>query len=355
MHFASPWMFLLLLLIPAAWWWSQRGRRSGAIRFSTTSGAAKAGRSLRQRLSFLPATLRVAALVLLTVALARPQKGMERVRDINKGIAVEMIVDRSGSMGAEMTFRGQRMNRLEVVKKVFEEFVMGNEDELEGRPNDLIGMVTFARYADTVCPLTLAHGALPRFLESVKLVEGDRNPEQGTAVGDGLALAAARLKTAEEALRKQAPDREDSYEIKSKIAILLTDGDDNASKRKPVEAAKLAAEWGIKVYTIAVGGDEAVQAQQNIFGAFLTRGMRPQIDTKVLEQIAEETGGKFYMAKDAEAIDRIYQEIDELERSEIESIRFVDYKELFLPFALAAIILLAAEQSLISTAFRKIP
>ncbi len=348
-------MFLLLPLIAAMAWWSRRGRRTGAIRFSTTAGAARAGRSLRQRLSFAPMALRIAALVLLTVALARPQKGMERVRDINKGIAIEMIVDRSGSMGAEMTFRGQRMNRLEVVKKVFEEFVMGNEEALEGRPNDLIGMVTFARYADTVCPLTLAHGALPRFLESVKLVEGDRNPEQGTAVGDGLALAAARLKTAEETLKKQAPDREDNYEIKSKIAILLTDGDDNASKRKPLEAAKLAAEWGIKVYTIAVGNDEAVQAQQNIFGAFLTRGMRPQIDTKVLEAIAKETGGKFYMARDAEAIDEIYREINELERSEIESIRFVDYKELFLPFALAAIVLLALEQALINTVFRKIP
>ncbi len=306
-------------------------------------------------MAFLPLSLRASALILLTVALARPQKGMERVRDINKGIAIEMIVDRSGSMGAEMTFRGQRMNRLEVVKKVFEEFVMGNADELEGRPNDLIGMISFARYADTVCPLTLAHGALPRFLESVKLVEGDRNPEQGTALGDGLALAAARLKTAEEALKRQAPDREDNYEIKSKIAILLTDGDDNASKRRPIEAAKLAADWGIKVYTIAVGSDEAVQAQQNIFGAFLTRGMRPQIDTEVLEQIAQETGGRFFLAKDAEAIDRIYREIDELERSEIESIRFVDYKELFLPFALAAILLLTIEQALMNTVFRKIP
>jgi Ca-activated chloride channel family protein len=355
MQFASPWMFLLLLAIPVVVWWSGRGRRSGAILFSTTAGAAQAGRSLRQRMAFLPLALRASALILLTVALARPQKGMERVRDINKGIAIEMIVDRSGSMGAEMTFRGQRMNRLEVVKKVFEEFVMGNADELEGRPNDLIGMISFARYADTVCPLTLAHGALPRFLESVKLVEGDRNPEQGTALGDGLALAAARLKTAEEALKRQAPDREDNYEIKSKIAILLTDGDDNASKRKPIEAAKLAADWGIKVYTIAVGSDEAVQAQQNIFGAFLTRGMRPQIDTEVLEQIAQETGGRFFLAKDAEAIDRIYREIDELERSEIESIRFVDYKELFLPFALAAILLLTIEQALMNTVFRKIP
>ncbi len=348
-------MFLLLPLIPAAVWWARRGRRSGAIRFSSTSAAARAGKSLRQRLLFLPTALRVFALVLLVVALARPQEGMERVRDINKGIAIEMIVDRSGSMGAEMNFRGQRMNRLDVVKKVFEEFVTGNDDDLKGRPNDLIGMISFARYADTVCPLTLAHGALPRFLESVKLVEGDRNPEQGTAVGDGLALAAARLKTAEETLKQQAPDREDNYEIKSKIAILLTDGDDNASKRTPIEAAKLAAEWGIKVYTIAVGDDEAVQARQSVFGAFLTRGMQRPIDTSVLKKIAEETGGRFYLARDAEAIDQIYKEIDELERSEIESIRFVDYKELFLPFALGALALLALEFGLNNTVFRKIP
>lgn len=355
MQFESPWMFALLLAIPPALWWRLRKRRSGAIRFSSTASAARAARSWKQRLSFLPTALRVLALLLLVAALARPQKGMERVRDINQGIAIEMVVDRSGSMGAEMEFRGQRMNRLDVVKRVFEDFVMGDGKELKGRPNDLIGMISFARYADTVCPLTLAHGTMPRFLEAVKLVEGDRNPEQGTAVGDGLALAAARLKTAEETLKQQAPDREDNYEIKSKVVILLTDGDDNSSKRKPMEAAKLAAEWNIKVHTIAVGGDETVQAQNNVFGAFLTRGGRPTIDTKILEQIAEETGGKFFLARDAEALDTIYREIDALERSEIESIRFVDYKELFLPFALAALLLLSLESILGNTVFRKIP
>ena len=119
-------MFALLLALPLTLWWRMRGRRSGAIRFSSTASAARAGRSWKQRLSFLPITLRVGALILLVFALARPQKGMERVRDINQGIAIEMVVDRSGSMGAEMEFRGQRMNRLDVVKRVFEDFVMGD-------------------------------------------------------------------------------------------------------------------------------------------------------------------------------------------------------------------------------------
>ncbi len=183
MHFESPYAFLLLLLMPAVL--LLRYRKSGSIRFPSVGNAVKTGRSLRQKLTFVPALARMAALVLLTIALARPQIGLERIKDINKGIAIEMVVDRSGSMGAEMEYRGERMNRLEVVKRVFRDFVMGDGSDLGGRPNDLIGMIAFARYADTVCPLTLAHGALEPFLDSVKLVK--RKSEDGTSIGDALA------------------------------------------------------------------------------------------------------------------------------------------------------------------------
>ena len=357
MSFNSPLAFLLLLLIPLLFWLRGkthgRGRRA-SIRFSSVRNASRAGRSWRQRLLFLPLLLRVMAIVLLVVALARPQKGLEQVRELNKGIAIEMVVDRSSSMGAEMSFDGQRLNRLEIVKRVFEQFVLGNSGDLDGRPNDLVGMVSFARYAETICPLTLAHGALPRFLETVHLAH-PRSGEDGTAIGDAIALAAARLEKAEEAMARQAPDRGDKYEIKSKVMILLTDGRQTAGKRDPVEAAQLANDWGIKIYAIAVGDEEAVVSQNTLFGQFLRGGGGQGADTRTLKAIADGTGGKFYEARDARALGEIYREIDELERSEIESLRFMDYKELFLPFAIAAFLVLALETALNCTLFRKIP
>ena len=220
MRFDSPWLFLLLALVPLiVWLRSRRAARRGTVRFSSTENAALAGRSWRQRLAGLPFWLRIVALVLLIIALARPQMGRERIRDVSKGIAIEMVVDRSSSMGAEVSFRGRQLTRLDAVKTVFEEFVTGGPGGLEGRPNDLVGMVAFARYADTICPLTLAHGALSHFLESVKLVT--RRSEDGTAIGDAIALAAARLETAEKTLAEQAGAREgyDDYTIKSKIKI----------------------------------------------------------------------------------------------------------------------------------------
>ncbi len=356
MTFGFPLAFLLLLVIPLLLWargLGGGGRRRASIRFSWTRNASRAGRSWRQRLSFLPLVLRLVALALLVTALARPQKGMEQVRDVNEGIAIEMVVDRSSSMGAEMIFDRERMNRLEVVKKVFEQFVLGNDGKLGGRPNDLIGMISFARYAETTCPLTLAHGALPRFLETVKLAQN--RAEDGTSIGDAIALASARLEKADEAMAKQAPAREDKYEVKSKVMILLTDGRQTAGKRAPREAAALAREWGIKIYTIAVGSEEAVVGQDTPFGQFFRRAGGEGADTRTLQGIADETGGKFYEAHNAEALEGIYREIDELERSVIESLRFMDYKELFLPFAAAAFVLLGMEVVLGCTLFRKIP
>jgi Ca-activated chloride channel family protein len=353
--FESAPAFLLLLLVPLVFWWRNRNRRAGGtIRFSWTRTAADAGRSLRQRWSFIPTLLRTLAVVLLIVAIARPQMGMEQARVVNEGIAIEMAVDRSSSMGAEMVYEGQRMNRLEVVKRVFEAFVLGDGKSLAGRSNDLVGMVVFARYPETWCPLTLGHGALPRFLETVHLAR-PQTREDGTAIGDAIALAAARLKTAEEVMKQQAPERAAKFDIRSKIMILLTDGNQTAGERHPVEAAKLAREWGIKIYTIAIGGDETVRGQDTIFGRFFQLGGDATVDTSTLQAVAKETGGRFFEARDAKALAAIYRDIDQLERSEIESIRYVDYKELFLPFALVAFFLLGAEIALNCTVFRKIP
>jgi Ca-activated chloride channel family protein len=351
MHFESPWAFLLLLVVPFLIWFRHFRIKGGSIRFSTVGNAARAGKSLRQKLSWMPAFIRILALVLLIVALARPQTGREQIREISKGVAIEMVVDRSSSMGAELEYDGKQMTRLEVVKKVFKEFVIGRDENLPGRPNDLIGMITFARYPDTVCPLTLAHGALPAFLKNVEIVQ--IREEDGTAIGDALSLAAARLKTAEESLKKQR-ETSDSYEIKSKVIVLLSDGENNRGKRSPLQAAEIAANWGIKIYTIAIGGGEAVTSVRTPFGVYKIPS-RQRVDTRTLEAIAEKTGGFFRKAEDAESLRAIYAEIDEMEKSEVESIRFVDYKESFLVFALAGLLLIVCEIILNSTLFRKIP
>ena len=351
MRFETPWAFLVLLAIPAILYVQRRLGRRATLTFSTTAHASRSGRSLRQGLVTLPAALRVAALVLLAVALARPQRGVEEVRNVSKGIAIAMVVDRSTSMGAEMEYAGERLNRLEVVKKVFQEFVKGNRKGLPGRPNDLVGMIAFARYADTICPLTLAHGALERFLETVHLVQ--RRSEDGTAIGDAIALAAARLKTAEQTLSRQTKGDRD-YQIKSKVIILLTDGQNNAGKRRPLDAAKLAKEWGIKIYCIGVGGGEAVQTIQTPFGAYKFAA-GSQLDARTLGSIAEATGGLFRSADDADSLRAVYKEIDELEKSEIESISFRDYRELFAPLAVAALAVVVLDVFLSSTVFRRVP
>ncbi len=353
MRFESPWVFLLLAAVPLVFYLRRRlsGRGSG-LRFSSTTHARSAGRSMRQRFAWLPDLLRVLALAGLIAAMARPQEGKEKVRDVGKGIAIEMVVDRSGSMGAQMEFGGERLTRLDVVKRVFEEFVTGKGGALKGRPNDLIGMVTFARYADTTCPLTLAHGAVSEFLKNVSLVK-QRN-EDGTAIGDAMALAAARLKTAEETLARQTEQTGKEFEIKSKVIILLTDGQNNAGRRAPREAAELAKQWGIKVYAIGVGGDEGLVRQQGIFGEFLMR-MGEGVDKEMLGAVAKATGGKFFMAEDGDSLRSIYQEIDQMERSEIESVRYLDYRELFLPLACLVMGLLFLETVLSCMLFRKAP
>jgi len=352
MHFESPWSFLLLLIIPILIWLSHVRVLPGTIRFPTVKNAAGAGKSLRQRFIWFPVFLRVLALICLTIALARPQMGVEHIREITQGIAIEMVVDRSGSMGAEMEYKGEKMNRLEVVKRVFQEFVIGSGRNLTGRPDDLIGIVSFARYPDTTCPLTLSHGVLKPFMDSIKVVTN--RSEDGTAIGDALALAAARLKTADEETDFQKKMGIEPYKIKSKIIILLSDGENNAGRRDPIQAAEMASKWGIKIYAIAIGGGNSVASIQTPFGVYQVP-MRQSVDVDTLDAIAKKTGGFFRMAEDEESLREIYTEIDTMEKAEIESVTFVNYKEAFLPWAFSALIFTGFEILLTATIFRKIP
>jgi Ca-activated chloride channel family protein len=352
MHFASPFALVLLLLLPVLYGWSHYRRRGTALRFSSAQLAAGAGVSLRQRCRPLLAALRFAALALFIVALARPQAGQERIRDLSKGIAIEVVIDRSGSMAEEMDYSGQTLNRLDVVKRVFEEFVHGNGDSLSGRPADLIGLITFAGYADTIAPLTLGHDALSRLVQEVQLVQLES--EDGTAIGDALALAAARLKTAEEAQQRVNASLRDDYEIKSKIIILLTDGQNNRGQMAPEDAVAMAREWGITIYAIGIGNDPNQAAVRTAFGT-LALPTRRALDESMLSMLAEETGGLYRRADSADALRAIYEEIGELEKSEVESYRYLDYRENFTPFALAGLGLLLAEILLQSTWLRRHP
>jgi Ca-activated chloride channel homolog len=348
MQFASPWMFLLLALIPPLVYLRLRQRRA-AVRFSSTQEFYRTGASLRQQLLAVPAIFRIVALLLLVIALARPQFGVEHVVDVSEGIAIEMVVDRSTSMGEQMSYQGETLTRLDVVKRVFRDFVMGDKKELAGRPNDLIGMVSFARYADTVCPLTLSHDTLTDFLDTVDLAR-DRS-EDGTAIGDGVALAAARLHTAEETLARQSGG-ERRYNIRSKVIILLTDGRNNAGTHSVEEAAALAAEWGIKIYAVGVGG-RGLSTFETIFGNFNLSG--PAVDQRSLGLLAKKTGGAFRMAEDAESLRAVYGEIDQLEKSKFDVVRYVDYSERFMPYALGALMLVGLEVVLGGTLLRTAP
>lgn len=346
MRFETTWALALLgvvAMLPPLRAWAARARIG--VGFPSVAVPSGIRQSLRHRLEWLPAALKLLALALLVVALARPREGLEQVVDVSRGIAIEIVVDRSGSMVAPIGDRGP--TRLDAVKQVVARFVHGDEAGLDGRPNDLVGLVTFARYPETVLPLTLSHRTLDRFLSGVEVVT--ERSEDGTAIGDALALAAARLRVAEEALGSR-----DDYEIKSKVIILLTDGSHNAGARTPAQAGELAAGWGIKVYAIGIGVGAPEQTVRTPLGTFRLPAGQP-VDAAALQALAERTGGLFRMADDAESLAAIYREIDRLETSEVESVRYVDFRERFAPWALGALGAAAAAAALTATVFRRTP
>jgi Ca-activated chloride channel family protein len=262
-----------------------------------------------------------------------------------------MVLDRSGSMGAEMRYGGERLTRLEAVKRVFREFLIGDDRALPGRSGDLVGMISFARSALTVCPLTLAHDALSKLLQTVQLPQ--QRSEDGTAMGDAIGLAVARLMTVEETLSKQTGEQP-RYAIKSKIIVLLTDGRNNVGVLSPLDAAKLARDSGVKIYAVGVGEEEGLASHGGLLGGFFMQ-LGEGVDRATLEQVAEISGGRYFAANDAAALKSVYAEIDKMERSEIQSLRWFSYKELYPSFVLAALGLLAVEVLLRTTLLRTVP
>jgi len=336
-----------------------RKKRHPAVKFSSLGGVKGYGISWRQRLRPLLVTLRLVCIACLILALARPRKGTMMSQISTEGVAIQMVVDRSGSMQAEMSYSGRMLNRLEVVKSVFADFVKGNDKEFRGRGSDMIGLVTFARYPDTVCPLVQNHDVLAQFLKKTSIVR--LQSEDGTAIGDALALAAARLYKAEDELKRRnaaatggTGDKEPEFVIKSKVIVLLTDGINNIGKYQPLEAAALAKKWGIKIYAIGVGGGQSFVTMQTPLGTYKMPAGQ-ELDERLLKAIANDTGGFYARAEDADALRDICKRIDELEKTKVTSVQYTQYAERFSIWAWVAFGTLMAEILASCTILRKIP
>ena len=339
--FHSPWYFLLLLLLPLIAWRLFSKQRKSSIRFTSLSIAKRLSPTLRQRLLWLPKLLTLLALLFLILGLARPREGQDRTVVNSEGIAIEMVVDRSSSMRAlDFKIEGEHVDRLTAIKNVAGKFVAGDtagDEDLKGRFSDLVGLITFAGFADGVTPPTLDHGFVVTNLNKTEIAA--TRSEDGTAIGDAIALAVEKL---------NALDERQEEKVKSKVVILLTDGENTAGELEPIAAAEIAQTMGIKIYTIGVGTKgQAPVPVRDILGRQTIRMYQVNIDEETLEKVAQTTGGKYFRATDTDSLMGIYQEIDQLEKTKVESKNFTDYRELavqpyrFGSFSIAPLLLIA--------------
>ncbi|QDU89712.1 von Willebrand factor type A domain protein [Pirellulimonas nuda] len=360
--FSSPWMFTLLLLLPLVAWRLWSGARQTAAPFSSTEHLQALRPTWRQRLAWLPAALTLAAVAVTIVALARPREGREQTVVDADGIAIEMVVDRSGSMRAlDFQLDGSPVDRLTAIKSVAGRFIEGDDDpaddaSLPGRVGDLVGLVTFAGYADAAAPPTLDHAFVTAQLNQQEIAT--QRGEDGTAIGDAISLAVEKLTSLDDRQQEK---------VKSKVLVLLTDGENNAGEVDPTQAAELAKKLGVKIYTIGVGtrGRAPVPVANPFTGREQIEWAEVNLDEGALRAIASATEGKYFRATDTESLTEVYREIDLLEKTKIEEQHFVDYRELAIqptpwgaltlpPLALVALGLLWARVILASTLFREL-
>lgn len=326
LRFAYPIFFVLLPLIPFMIWWQQRKKRneSPVLRLTTLSGLATVKPSAKVRYRKVMFILRLIAIAMLSVAMARPQTSNVSEHIDSEGIDIVLDMDVSGSMLAE----DFRPNRIEAAKQAALKFV-------DGRPTDRIGLVIFAGESFTMCPITIDHNVLKEQISNVRsgmLVDG-------TSIGMGLATAVDRLRYAKG---------------KSKVVILLTDGVNNTGLIDPNTALEIAKAYKIRVYTVGIGTQG--QALMPVPTPSGTQKMlvKVEIDEPLLRKIAGETGGKYYRATDNRALADIYNNIDKLEKTKVEISSFKHYHELFFPFAMIAIGCIALEMILRYTVFKSI-
>lgn len=330
MEFAEPYWLWLLALLPllAVWEWHRFHRRSQGLRFSDVEPARAAPQTLWTRLQWLPAALRLLALILGVLALARPQEVNTTRTQSAEGIDIMLVLDLSTSMRAE----DFQPNRFEAARDVASEFI-------EGRQSDRIGLTVFAGQAYTQAPLTLDYNFLQQMLAEVEI----GLIEDGTAIGTGLAMAVNRLTETEKA------------EETSKVAILLTDGQNNRGEIDPLTAAEVAEAMGVRVYTIGVGTrGEAPYTLDHPFGQ-RRRMMSAEIDEEVLQSVAQSTGGRYFRATSKEGLRTIYEEIDQLEKTEIEEQVYTDRTERYAFFLWPAFLLVLLDVTLSTTRLRRFP
>ncbi len=323
MSVARPLVLLLLLAIPL-WWWYRRRRRV-SVPFSDVRMAGEVGKP--PWWTALPPILRSLGLAALIIAAAGPQVGGSTVEEKREGIAIVIAVDISSSMLAE-DFAPS--NRLEVAKQEAIGFI-------RGRKADRIGLVAFAGEALTQVPVTLDYPVVEQAVASLRI----GSLEDGTAIGSGLATAVNRL--------RRAPG-------KSKVVLLLTDGENNRGRIDPRTAAASAAAYGIKVYTIGVGTEgEAPFPTGRGIGGFRYEVLPVKIAEALLREIANKTGGKYFRARDSEGLGRIFHQIDALERTPVTVTRYARYDEKVRPFIIAGVVVLLLELALSSTVAVRVP
>ena len=322
-QFVRPWLLLLLLALPF-WWWLRRRRRE-PIPFGDVSLAT--GLPSAQWRSRVPPVLRGLALAAWIVASAGPEAGGSKVEQKREGIAIVIAIDISSSMLAE-DFAPS--NRLEVAKRQAIGFVRGREA-------DRIGLVAFAGEALTQVPITLDYDVVQQAIEGLRI----GTLEDGTAIGSGLATAVNRLRRAEG---------------KTKVVLLLTDGENNRGRIDPRTAAATASAFGVRVYTIGVGTEgEAPIPTGRGMGGFRYEVLPVKIDEVLLNEIAAKTGGRYFRATDANALSRVFHQIDELERTPVTITRYARHDELTRPFMVAGLLALLLELALSATVLRRIP
>lgn len=337
--FANPWLLLLLLLVPVLAW--LKGHRGGvpAVIFSSTAPLRALGKSAESKAGNFLTGLIFLALALLIAALARPQLGSTISHVEASGIDIMIAIDVSGSMLIEdYVVGGERTNRLDTIKEVTRKFI-------EGRPNDRIGIIAFGGRPYLVSPLTLDHDWLFQNMERVKI----GLVEDSTAIGSALASACNRLKD------KQS---------KSKVIILLTDGDNNAGKISPETAAEAAKTLGIRLYAIGAGTngtapmpvlDQSGQPALDMFGHKIYQNVLVHFNEEGLKKVAEIAGGRFFRAADTKSLEAIYAEIDRMEKSTVELTKYQQYRDLFPWFLGAGLAVLAGQVVLGQTVWRKLP
>ncbi|MGB8356309.1 MAG: VWA domain-containing protein [Chthoniobacteraceae bacterium] len=329
--FVNPWLLLLLLLIPVIAF--LRGNRGGApaVIFSSINPLKTLGKSAESKAGDFLTGLVFVALALFVVALARPQLG-KTISHVNaSGIDIMICIDVSGSMLTEdYNIGGQRASRVDTIREVTRKFI-------EGRPNDRIGIIAFGGRPYLVSPMTLDHDWLFQNLERVKI----GLVEDSTAIGSAIAAASNRLK---------------DKESKSKVIILLTDGDNNAGKISPETAAEAAKTLGIKFYAIGAGTNGTAPFPfTDSFGRKVYQMIPVSFNEDGLKKVAQIAGGKYYRAADTESLENIYGEIDKLEKSTIELTKYTNYRDLFPWFLAGGLVLLCAHTVLSQTVWRKLP